>query len=175
MLADRRTTRVGGSSRGITVYSPIAASNQNLTGYSELQMSREQPGWAGLLSAMQESGPALVNVSGDIRWTGHALDNLYMFLNTAQVGAPVISLTSPVSITNSITPDFVEFAGSFALDGDSVSAYVGFFQDLDSDQQLSTGDRYGYFHLNANPPRDWIGIHNGESLGGLHIELTRTF
>jgi hypothetical protein len=173
VLIDRRSTRADNLHKGLMIYSPMAPSSQDLETYNALQMSNDQPGWAGLLVAMQESGSALVHANGSIRWTGHSLQNLYLFLNTANVGGAVISLVAPATITNTDIPDQVPFESSLALDSDSVSAYLGAFQDLDHDQQLSPGDRYGYFHINTGS-RDWITIHSGDQLDSLQIELTRT-
>jgi hypothetical protein len=176
VLVERRSTRQENLRKGMGIYSPIAPTPDDLDEYNTLQMSHDDAGWAGLLVAMQQSGSALVQVRGTVAWTGHNLQDaahpLYVFLNTAQVGQPVVSLTAPITLTNIIRQDSVEFEASFALDGDSAAAYLGVFQDLNPDQQLSTGDRYGYFHHNPSPPRDWITIHSGDELDNLHIALT---
>lgn len=175
VLIERRSTRQGDLRKGLTVYSPMMITIEDLQDYNALQISAEEPGWTNLLAAMQESGSALVTIRGTVTWAGHMLENLYAFLNIAQVGAPVISLTAPVSLTQIITPDNAEFDGTLALDGDSVTAYIGIFQDLDNDQQLSVGDRYGYYHQNPSPPRDWMVIHSGDEISGLQIDLSRTY
>jgi hypothetical protein len=174
MLIDRRSTRTGNLRRGLTIYSPMVLLPPDLESYHALQMSTDQPGWASLLAAMQESGTALVRASGSIRWTGHTVQDVYLFLNTAQVGVPEISLVAPAGIRGTVTPDHVLYESTLALNGDSVSAYLGVFQDLDHNQQLSSGDRFGYYHVQTGS-RDWITLHGGDRLDSLDVDLTRTY
>ncbi|RPH93318.1 hypothetical protein EHM69_10680 [candidate division KSB1 bacterium] len=175
VFIDRRSTRQGSERRGLTIYSPMVLLEEELQVYNALRMSQDEPGWADLLSAMQESGSELVKINGRVSWAGHALQNLYVFLNTSPVGSPQIALTSPVFLTNIITPDNAEYESFFALAADSVEAYLGIFQDLDNDQQLSSGDRYGYYHQNPSPPRDWMVIYSGDEISSAHIDLSRTY
>ncbi|HEY3294540.1 MAG TPA: clostripain-related cysteine peptidase [bacterium] len=175
MVIETRGTRPGSMRKGMTIYSPMTPSPADLEIYHTLRMSQEEPGWVGLLVAMQESGSALVQVHGSVTWAGHTLQNLYVFLNTAQVGTPAISLTASAPLTTIITPDNAGFQTSFALEGDSTAAYIGVFQDLDNNRQLSTGDRYGYYHRNSAPLRDWMTIRSGDELDSIQIDLTRTY
>jgi len=169
----QRTTRAGPNRDGVMIYAPLQSNSAEMSQYEHLRLSLERPAWLTFLHEIQTSGPALVQVSGDISWAGHTVQEVYLFVNTAQTGAPSVYLVTPATITNVITPGQVEIVSSFALPDDSVSAYLGAFQDVDHSQTLSAGDRFGYYHHNS-PLRDWLTIHNGDELDSVHIELTVT-
>ena len=175
VLVDRRSTRQGSLRQGLAIYSPIVPSPTDMQTYNSLRMSQDEPGWANLLVAMQQSGSSLVQIHGTVKWAGHNLQDplhpLYVFLNSAQVGQALVSLIAPATLTTGARQDSVEFQASFALDGDSASAYLGTFQDISIDQQLSAGDQFGYYHRHSTL-HDWLTIHSGDTIDSVFITLT---
>jgi hypothetical protein len=169
----QRTTRADANRDGVMIYAPLQANPAEMSQYDALRLSVERPAWVNFLNTMQTAGPALVQVTGQVSWAGRELQDLYLFLNTAHTGAPTVYLATPVTITNVITPAQVEFLSTFAMTDDSVSAYLGAFQDLDHSQTLTSGDRFGYYHHNS-PSRDWLTVHNGDQLDSVQIVLTNT-
>jgi hypothetical protein len=173
-IVERRSTRPYEGRCGVMAYFPLVPSDSDLEDYRTLLFSREQPGWSDFVAHLRESGSSMIQVSGSVTWPGHEFHHLYLFLNSAQVGSPVIALTSLVTISTGSVPDSASFQVSFGLNEDSASAFVGLFEDLDNDQHLSSGDRYGYYHV-TSPLRDWLTLHGGDQLEGVNIQLNRSY
>ena len=170
-----RTTVGGEHRRGVSIYLPFYPDTTELAEYAALSLSSDHSGWSSLLHTTAENAPDRSQILGTVRWAGHELQNIYVFLNTNQFGSPNITGTTQTSVIEVIAQDEIRYGAYVIPDSASVQCYIGLFQDLDNSGSLTTGDRYGYYHQNASPPRDWITIIAGAELQNINVDLDRTF
>ncbi len=170
----RRTTLAGEDRFGVSIYLPYSLDTTVLASYGELSLSSDHPGWYTLLNATAANAPVVTTLAGTVRWTNHVLENVRVFLNIAQSGSPNIAGSEPASIVEVISQDYVRYSALLTVE-DSLACYLGLFQDLDHSGSLTAGDRYGYYHQNPSPPRDWIILREGDQLVNINVELDRTF
>lgn len=158
--------------RGLMIHFPCVADIDNQ--YLTLSFTQDWSNWTAFLDLVFSNHVTPVTLTGTVRNPGQALGNVYFFLNTVQVGAPVIALSGEITLLNFTAPNEATFQGSFLIEGDSLGTYIGLFQDLDHSSSLTAGDRYGYYRVTSSL-RDWITLHNGDALNNVFIELNRTY
>jgi hypothetical protein len=175
LIVYHRTT-VGGENRhGVSIFLPFFPDTTVLAEYAMLTLSTDHSGWSDLLRTTAASAPSRTLISGTVRWSGHTLENVQIFLNTNQSGQPNIAAMSPVTVVETISQDLIRYEVYVIAENDSLQCYLGFFEDLDDNEALNAGDRYGYYHHNAFPSRDWMTVRAGEDLDSINVDLTTTF
>ncbi len=170
----RRSNQPADDRLGVTLYFPATADTTLLTTYNALSLPSTHPQWPTFLRTLGTSAPVQTVIQGTVRWSGHPLENIHLFLNTNQVGAANIALTNAATLSDSVGQDQASYTSTSRLEADSIACYIGLFLDFDHDGALTTGDRYGYYH-SSSPLRDWIVLRSGDQLENINVQLTATF